>query len=384
MSELKMVEILREQPLTEHLHIRASMMRLPLNGTFELTPLCNMDCKMCYIHLSKEEQEKRGRLRTAEEWIKLGQRAKDVGLLYLLITGGEPFMRPDFREIYTELHKMGFIISINSNGTMINESVMEWLNKYPPMRVNMTLYGASNETYAKLCGNPRGFDQAVHALELLREAGINVRINCSVTPYNVQDLEAIMAFVKRENYIISATSYMFPPLRKDETSVGMNDRFTPAEAAYYQATIERLLNGDDKFLERMKDRSYAGLPSDLVDDCKDIPGDGIKCRAGKCCFWVTWDGKIMPCGMLPPADDANVFEMEFEEAWKKTVAKADAVRLPGKCKECPIQDSCRPCAAMVYTESGCFDKVPEYRCQMAVEYEKAIGKICEEIRSERK
>ena len=122
-----MVQIPVEPPITEYLHRKATRNGIPLSGTFELTPVCNMNCRMCYVRMSKQQQEAIRPLRTAEEWLRLGEEAKKRGLLYLLLTGGEPFSRPDFREILSGLHKMGFIISINSNGTLIDETVVEWL-----------------------------------------------------------------------------------------------------------------------------------------------------------------------------------------------------------------------------------------------------------------
>lgn len=68
-------------------------------------------------------------------------------MLFLLLTGGEPFLRKDFRQIYTELKKLGLLISINTNATLIDEETVEWLKKDPPMKVNVTLYGGGNETY---------------------------------------------------------------------------------------------------------------------------------------------------------------------------------------------------------------------------------------------
>ena len=109
----------------------------------------------------------------------------------------------NFKELYIELHKMGFCISINSNGTMIDEEVIEWLKKYPPMRINMTLYGASDETYERLCNNPKGFTQVTKALSLLKENNIQVKLNCSVTPYNKDDLRKMMKFAQDKNMLKS-------------------------------------------------------------------------------------------------------------------------------------------------------------------------------------
>ena len=68
------------------------------------------------------------------------------GMLYLLLTGGEPFLYPDFWNLYEALNRMGFVISINTNGSMIDEAVVERLRERPPMKINLTLYGAKDST----------------------------------------------------------------------------------------------------------------------------------------------------------------------------------------------------------------------------------------------
>lgn len=374
-----MIQIPVEPAITEYLHSKAVRSRIPLSGTFELTPVCNMDCRMCYVRMSKQQQEAVRPLRSAKEWLALAEEAKKNGLLYLLLTGGEPFIHPEFREIITGLQKMGFIISINSNGTMINEETVAWLKEVPPTRINITLYGASDETYARLCRNPHGFTQATKAIRLLTEAGIAVKLNCSVTPYNCDDLEAIVAYARDHKLIIQPTSYMFPPLRKDPCMIGQNDRFTPEEAAYYSAKIELLLNGKDAFLNRPEDE-LPPLAADPDENCDGV-GEQIRCRAGRCSFWVTWEGKLMPCGMLPSTVDENVFDHGFMNCWWKAVEMADCIRLPAACAKCEIKDTCRACAAMVLTESGSYDKVPEYRCRMAHSLAYQRQKLKNEIQS---
>lgn len=379
-----MIQIPVEPEITDYLHRKAAAQRLPLNGTFELTPLCNMDCRMCYVRMSKAQQEAVRPLRTAAEWLALAKEAREQGMLYLLLTGGEPFSRPDFKEILQGLHSMGFVVSINSNGTLIDESVVEWLKETPPTRINITLYGASDETYARLCKNPHGFTQTTKAIRLLTQAGISVKLQCSVTPYNARDLEGIMAFAKEEHLLVQATSYMFPPLRKDPAMVGRNDRFTPEEAAYYAAKVESLLNGEAAFVERVKNRKegddpWAGFQMENTEDCMLTEGEGIRCRAGKCSFWVTWEGKFLPCGMLPSQGELNVFESGFSAAWQKAAEIADQIRLSAKCRDCSLRDECRACAAMALTESGCYNQVPEYRCRMTRSYPAACDRLVREI-----
>lgn len=365
-----------ESRFTEYLHRKASITKTPISGAFELSPLCNMDCKMCYIKMSKEKQESIARLRTKEEWIELAQKAKEKGLLYLLLTGGEPFLVKDFKELYIELHKMGFCISINSNGTMIDEDVIEWLKHYPPMRINMTLYGASDETYGRLCNNPKGFTQVTKAISLLKENNIQVKLNCSVTPYNKDDLKYIIRFAEEHDLIVQATSYMFPPLRKDETKIGKNDRLTSEDAALYGAYISAYSNGFDRFKDYIESGQLALYDAD--DDCGVVEGDHMRCRAGITSFWMTWEGKMLPCGMIPDGG-LDPWEVGFDEAWENAKNIVSEITLPVKCAGCGKKDECRACAAMVYTETGTYDKVPQYRCEMTKNYPEACKKVLKEL-----
>ena len=152
--------------LRKYIYQKAARDRTPVSGTFELTPRCNMNCRMCYIRMSEEEMNARGREYTADEWIRMGRVCAQRGMLFLLFTGGEPFLRKDFRKIYTELKKLGLLISINTNGTLIDRETVEWLREDPPMRMNVTLYGSSNDTYKRLCGHPTGYDAAVRYLSI--------------------------------------------------------------------------------------------------------------------------------------------------------------------------------------------------------------------------
>jgi len=360
---------------TEYLHRKASAAGVPLSGTFELTPVCNMDCKMCYVRLSRQDQEAIGPLVNVDRWLRMAREAKDAGMLYLLLTGGEPFLYPEFRQILEGLHKLGLLITVNSNGTMIDETVVSWLENCPPVRINVSLYGASDETYARLCGNPRGFSQMTKAIRLLKETGIPVKLNCSLTPYNAADLPAMVQFAEENELILQVATYMFPPIRKDGDMTGKNDRFSPEDAAYYMAYADYLTLGPERFAAQ--EGGFPAFP-DPDDTCAGL-GDGIRCRAGKCSFWITWQGNMTPCGMFPVQGSPNVFEIPFQTAWEQVKKDAAAIRLPAKCALCSAKDACRACAAMVITESGCFDQVPQYRCDMIHTYQAQWNRVKEEM-----
>ena len=100
---------------------RAAKTGVPITGSFELTPLCNLNCKMCYVRMNRTEQEKISRLQTAEAWTALAEKLRDAGTLFLLPPGGEPLLYPAFRAVYLAVRKRGMIVTVNTNGTLLNE-----------------------------------------------------------------------------------------------------------------------------------------------------------------------------------------------------------------------------------------------------------------------
>ena len=77
----------------------------------------------------QQEVQSQGRLRSLDEWISLAKQMKDAGTLFLLLTGGEPLLFPQFKELYCVLKDMGMILTLNTNGTLINEEWAEFLRR---------------------------------------------------------------------------------------------------------------------------------------------------------------------------------------------------------------------------------------------------------------
>ena len=125
--------------LERQLFDKAGKEKIPIYGILELLPLCNMNCKMCYVRMEKKEMEKKGKLRTAPEWLTLAKEMKDNGTLFVLLTGGEPLLYKEFKELYLGLKELGMIITINTNGTLIDEEWAEFFRKNKPRRINITL-----------------------------------------------------------------------------------------------------------------------------------------------------------------------------------------------------------------------------------------------------
>lgn len=351
--------------LINSLFAKAEMQGIPLSGAFELTSRCTLDCKMCYIHRHEHDREAINGEKDTAWWIDLANQAAKAGTLPVLLTGGEPMIRRDFDEIYLACKNAGLLVSVNTNGTLINGEKIRFFKENPPQKLNITLYGTSKETYAGLCGNGEVFEKVTEAVKNLKEADINVKLNYSVTPQNIADAPKALDFARELQIPIQPVTYMFPPIR---TECGeMSERLTPQEAAKAQFEWQKKLLGDG-FSDYLKNKGKAPPLYADIGEC----GERINCRAGSTTFWVTWKGEMTPCGMMTrpsvPIDD-------FKEAWEKIRAKRKEIFLPQECTGCEYRRDCDMCAAVSYAETGKFNGKPDYVCRKAYEY----ARLCKDF-----
>ena len=179
-----------EPLMVKYLHDKGARDGIPVSGTFELTQRCNFNCEMCYVHDCKQNIAPL----SAEDWLSLAKQAKDAGTVFLLLTGGEPLLRDDFEYIYTSLVRMGFLVSINTNGSLLGK-YKKLFEELPPTRINVSLYGADNSTYSKICGN-EAFDKVLDSVKQMKELGISIRFNTIFTPENISDYQKILDISK--------------------------------------------------------------------------------------------------------------------------------------------------------------------------------------------
>lgn len=367
--------------VSDYLYAKAAKNKIPLGGTFELSPVCNFSCKMCYVRKTHAQIGAEGkRLRTPEEWLELAKKCKAEGMLYLLLTGGEPFLYPGFKELYIELHKMGFVISINSNGTMIDEDTVAWLKQYAPSRINITLYGASGETYQRICGNRDGYRRTIKAIEMLLEAKIPVVMNSSMIPENAEDMEEIVKIGHGYGINTRVATYMFPPVRREAEET--DSRFTPEESAALYMRYVRCATSDKVYRDWLERKSKIGADAPGDDWGASLEPDFMKCRAGRSSFWISWDGAMTACGMTSFPRVERPFEDDFAACWKRLNEAVLTTPVLNGCNGCPRKEICHPCVAMVVSETGDANTKSPYLCTVAKCVQDAIHTELEKINDE--
>lgn len=335
---------------------KATVLHVPINGILELTPLCSMDCEMCYVRLSPEEQRKKGPLLSLAEWCSIADEMQRSGTLFVLLTGGEPLLYPEFRELYLHLQKLGMCITINSNGTLLDERWADFFARHKPRRINITIYGKDPETYERLCHHRGGYEKAVQAIRLLRERHVDVKLNGSITPLNAEDGPALVALAKQLDVPFKIDTYMYPGSREREQRFQADCRLSASSAA--KARVLLMQQRHSNF-----ERAAADLLRQAEVSRPDTPdSSSVSCRAGRSSFAINWQGMMRPC-ILITEPETPVLPQGFQAAWAQIVKATAAIRLSPACGSCDMQQVCQTCAACAFLETGRFDGTPEYMCQ---------------------
>lgn len=339
--------------------------RFPVNGTFELTGRCNLSCKMCLVRVDRKRIQELGlRERTADEWIHMAGQARDAGTLSLLLTGGEVMLRPDFCEIYEAIAKMGFVLTVYTNATMVTDEIMQVLEKLPPHKIGVTMYGASNETYQKLCGCANGYDRFLDGVQRLSRLPSLFDIRTTIVRDNLADLPAMRKYVKQrfgEEKVLHISRNVVNAIRGG-IACPREVRLTPEEnvALVYPWLLElraQLQAGRIKPVS--KDISKLKLKKQQISD----EGKYLfnSCEAGIVQYAISWAGRMYACEMIPEGY-TNPFEEGFSNAWDRLPEQYPLSHMNEKCVDCCYAGVCDSCPAYRISETGDWYGIPEYAC----------------------
>lgn len=321
----------RYEAVRRFMNFKARDKGIPISGSFELTPLCNLDCKMCYVHLQKEQMAGASLL-TIDQWKSIMQQAIDGGMMYARLTGGECLTYPGFRELYSFLHSKGIETAILSNGLLMDDDMVDFLVANPPSAVQITLYGASEEGYERVTGK-RASQRVMENIRRLDAAQIPLSI--AVTPNEfMTDGEEVIQLLHEEGLIFSINAGLMAP--REETGRKLADAALDA----YVAMLKLRMALKGKLIEPDCD------PESLPD-----PGSehthaerGVRCGAGRSGFAIDWQGRMRPCNTFP-CEPVDVLALGFPEAWKRTNYTALNYPLPAECEGCAYKGVCKHCVA---------------------------------------
>ena len=273
------------------------------SALLEITPICSLNCPMCYVRLEKDEVVKHGEILSGEYWKHIIESIAQMGAMSITLSGGECTMHPDFIEIYRYAYQKGLKITVLTNGTAITDDILDLFSEYPPSVISMTLYGFSKETYDRVCKNGRAFERVIQAIKAIKERQIRLEIKCTFTKSMLSDFPAIYDFVKQNDLVFNYSIWL------------QNLRNTSSVVVAQESLDEK----DIEFIENIIGRVHAQDPEQVdsrieSQGINEIVEKGMLCGAGNDSCCINWKGEMLPCVSMD-AHKAYPLRDGVEVAW---------------------------------------------------------------------
>jgi radical SAM protein with 4Fe4S-binding SPASM domain len=271
----------------------------------------------------------------------------DAGVLLLVFTGGEPLLHPEFQSICRHALRRGFLVTVYTNATLIDEAWAGFFAAHPPRRFEVSLYGMTPETTERVTGSATACERALAGAERLLSHGLNVQFKTLVTRHNLHEFEILRDWVRQRNR----------PFRFD-------------------TIINARLDGDPcPLAERVPAETLAAFHArwrTVGDAMPHLPDDDrlFRCGAGTQTFHIDPSGLIHPC-MLWRFDPED-FTAASIPAWQARMRQLRTRCLPADspCRACAARSRCANCPALSRLETGRAGAAVGYLCE---EYRKTTA-----------
>ncbi len=336
----------------------------PISFELELTARCNNDCRHCYINLPADDREAVLKEMSTAKIKDIVDQAASLGVLWCLMTGGEPLLRKDFFEIYMYIKQKGILVTVFTNAALITMEHIKFFKRYPPRDIEVTVYGVTADTYERVTRRPGSFAAFMRGLTLLLENGIRVRFKTMALRSNIDELEKIADFCRER----TKDYFRFDPflhLRYDSDPKKNEDIISERLTTEEIVLIEK--RDDERFGVLQKNCDKLISPESAHINCDHL----FHCGAGEGSFSVSYDGYFRLCASLYSPDCmCDLKSVSLAQAWRDFIPKVRNMRsgrreFLEKCRKCQIVNLCMWCPAHSYLETGKLDTPVEYFCEVA-------------------
>jgi len=285
-----------DTPLTQ-LMGRAVKAAHPVFALLELTYTCNYACRFCYNPIPRKNQVRSRDIEkpsakplTFEEILYVQDQLRDMGVLYLTLTGGEPLTHPRFWDIAAAAKERTFALRVFTNAGLIDEAAADRFAALAPYCLEISIHGAKDET-AEALNQTRGSHQALlRALGYLSERGIRVYLKCVVTRLVQDELLEIKAVGERFGYPV-----FFDPV----LTISDDGEEYPLDLRASDDAVKRLFAADGV---NIGNSPFQREPGDL------------NCTVASGLMHITPFGDIQPCTQWKESV-GNIRERPIAEIW---------------------------------------------------------------------
>jgi radical SAM protein with 4Fe4S-binding SPASM domain len=342
-------------------HRQLSEQRAPLEVSLEVTRRCPLVCRHCYNNLAAGDLAARNQELTKQEYFSILDELAEMGVIWLLFTGGEIFVRKDFLEIYSYANRKGFLITLFTNGTLINQQCADYLRQFPPFGIEITLYGKTRETYERLTQLPGSYNRCLRGIRLLLERGLPLKLKTVATRVNRNEVAAMKAFAEQELGVEFNFDSMINP-RIDCSSAPLNVRLSPEEAVALELHWPQVAEEHRKSLGR--ELASEPAPTDTVYLC----GGGVRA------FAIDPYGRMSIC-VLSHQETYDIRQGSVREGWDQFLLKVRRRKRQqiSKCVRCRLHSVCSMCPANGELENGDPESPVDFLCEVAHLRAMALG-----------
>lgn len=314
-------------------------------ASMDWTRRCNLRCRHCFVRCAPAagaELDTGGARRVLDN-------LADGGVLFLVITGGEPLLRPDFRALFEHAKRRGFLLTLFTNAVLVDDSLADFLAELPPRRVETTLYGAGAATYEAVTGVAGSFDRCRRGLDRLLRRGLLVRLKAMLLRANVHEFEAMRELAQRLGCDFRYDALIHPGLNGDPQPLA--ERLDPGQAIALQfADAGDRQQFADYYRQTRKLRPQRAL---------------FECGAGVRTLHVDAAGQAHPC-MLWRADPYDLLHRALDAGWHRHLDAILSRPAPaGECAACPDRGLCNCCPPLGLLETGAAGRKAPYYCALA-------------------
>lgn len=323
----------KKKLLNRFIEEKARSSLIPLRGIFELTPYCNLDCKMCYINLNNSISQGNFRsLLPIDTWKRIINEAHDLGMIKVTLTGGECLTYPFFDQLYLLLQELHIEVGILTNGVLVDEK-MSLFNDFPPKFIQISLYGSSDSGYEIVTGH-RAFGRVLKNIALLKNSEIPVSLTITPSKYMEDDLAKTIELAESLNIPYNINSTLISPR---PNAIGNKYNLSLDQYVELYKTQCRLRG------TVLKPRNLKSLPAPGGSE-NDVIKKGLRCSAGRSSFTVQYNGKMSLCSSLYDVG-TNILDLKFKDAWNELNKLAKEYVVPIECNGCPYETICLVCPA---------------------------------------
>ena len=335
-------------------HQRLANKRVPIGGSIELTQRCNNRCVHCYNNLAAGDKKALENELSTDEHCRIIDEIAEFGCLWLLLTGGEIFLRKDFLEIYTHAKQKGLLITLFTNGTLITPAIADYLAKLPPFAIEITLYGGTAKTYESITGVPGSYDRCLKGIRLLMDRSLPLKLKTMAIAQNRHEIFDMKRFVEAEFGLDFKFDAMVNP-RRDCSQSPLEVRLSPREIVALD------LEDTDRVAEW---KQLAARLNKSVPD-PEKAGKLYQCGGGSQSFAIDPLGRLAVCVLS--GDTYDLRQGSFKEGWEKHLFSLGQKKMSHrtKCSDCRIRTMCGMCPANSELECRDAETPVDFLCEVA-------------------